>query len=111
MTDRELLERAAKAAGYAVIGWDNALPDTPIVAGDRYGHGTTVKWVWMPLVDDGDALRLAVDLQLDVYVRGEWIEAVGPMGAPQKVHYNGADARRDAARLAIVRAAAAMVKP
>ena len=66
MNDRELLVAAAKAAGYAVIGWDNALPDTPIVTGDRFGCGATVKWVWMPLADDGDALRLAVSLGISI---------------------------------------------
>ena len=102
-TDRELLKLAAKAAGIAV-DWRKGV-DCLCYSGSPYNEA------WNPLEDDGDALRLAVDLQLDVYVRGEWIEAVGPMGAPQKVHYNGADARREVARRAIVRAAAAMVKP
>ena len=103
MKDRELLEAAAKAAGHGVE-FDDA-------SGMTFMDTKHTGLLWNPLHNDGDALRLAVYLQLDVYVRGGWIEAVGPMGAPQKVHYNGADARRDAARLAIVRAAAAMVKP
>ena len=54
MTDRELLELAAKAAGLRVI-WPNeaVLPD-----------GSSIRW--NPLTDDGDALRLAVKLSLDV---------------------------------------------
>jgi len=56
MTDRELLEKAAKAAGIEVITtWENevvykAIPHYP----------------WNPLTDDGDALRLAVCLGLCV---------------------------------------------
>ena len=47
MTDRELLELAAKAAGLEVV--------TPTML--KYGQ-------WNPLTDDGDALRLAVKLNL-----------------------------------------------
>lgn len=51
MYDRELLELAAKAAGY------NAFP----------GHAAQMMDSgWNPLTDDGDALRLAVKLRLDV---------------------------------------------
>ena len=52
MTDREMLELAAKAAGMRVI-WPNeaVLPD-----------GRSIRW--NPLTDDGDALRLAVKLKL-----------------------------------------------
>ena len=53
MTDRELLELAAKAAGYVL------------------GKHTQKDWAftyggveWNPLTDDGDALRLAVRLRL-----------------------------------------------
>ncbi len=58
MTDRELLEKAAKAAGLAVI----------IPAAHQRGL-----WIegledeWNPLTDDGDALRLAVDLGITIY--------------------------------------------
>jgi hypothetical protein len=55
MTDRELLEAAAKAAGIEIWFSDN---DTPWVGGDKY--------VWNPLTDDGDALRLAVKLGFTV---------------------------------------------
>ena len=51
MTDKELLELAAKAAGVesnGVYGW--------------CVEGSDV--VWNPLTDDGDALRLAVKLGL-----------------------------------------------
>jgi hypothetical protein len=67
-TDRELLELAAKAAGYVVLA---------SLAG--HANGTTHWWkgaawglqiegvdgVWNPITDDGDALRLAVKLNID----------------------------------------------
>lgn len=63
MNDRELLELAAKAAGYEI---NFAEP-----VNDWYPHGydketgDVEKW-WNPLADDGDALRLAVKLRLDI---------------------------------------------
>jgi hypothetical protein len=53
MTDRELLELAAKAAG---IEFNNKrCPTGALYCGPKHG------W-WNPLTDDGDALRLAVKL-------------------------------------------------
>ena len=55
MTDRELLELAAKAAEIGPLSWIE--PDgTKIVTNVR----------WNPLTDDGDALRLAVKLRINV---------------------------------------------
>lgn len=48
MSDRELLELAAKAAGYTL------------------GSTTLDDGYWDPLIDDGDALRLAVRLKFHV---------------------------------------------
>lgn len=56
MTDREMLELAAKAAG-TVVEFTNNRPVTFI-------DGDTVHQAWNPLEDDGDAFRLAVDLGL-----------------------------------------------
>ena len=57
MTDRELLEMAAKA----------------IHAPENYANkaymGGWFSW-WNPLTDDGDALRLAVKLGIDVEMHG-----------------------------------------
>ena len=53
MTDRELLELAAKACGELTPSW--------------YGNSDYMDGVlsrWNPLTDDGDALRLAVKLGL-----------------------------------------------
>jgi hypothetical protein len=59
MEDRELLERAAKAAGIAGE-WDEYWGFKRYVHDpDAYSHEKP--WAtWKPLTDDGDALRLAV---------------------------------------------------
>ena len=57
MTDRELLELAAKAAGYE-IGWIGGIAWAQ--DGDKFVE------CWNPIADDGDALRLAVALGLQV---------------------------------------------
>jgi hypothetical protein len=64
MTDHELLEFAAKAAGIDVeasVLWGSHLTDAP---GKR----------WNPMLDDGDALRLAVALKLKVDVDASYTE-------------------------------------
>ena len=62
MSNRELLELAAKAAGIRINHWvyDNE-DDSPSVL-ESGG-------IWNPLTDDGDALRLAVKLkfEIDIY--------------------------------------------
>ncbi len=55
--DRELLELAARAAGYEVEFMP--MSGANIVSGPRVG-------LWRPLEDDGDALRLAVELGICV---------------------------------------------
>ena len=62
MNDRELLEAAAKAAGIKVLAGFQAERDAA-------GHGDVGLWAscttcWNPLTDDGQALRLAVTLDL-----------------------------------------------
>lgn len=57
MTDRNLLEAAAKAGELSLIA---GAPD------DARGVFTTLGW-WNPLTDDGDALRLAVKLDIWPY--------------------------------------------
>jgi hypothetical protein len=110
--DRKMLELAAKAAGYVVLS---------SVAG--YADGTThwwkgaawglqikdVEWIWNPLVDDGDAFRLAVKLGLRVYPS----EQIGNKGQASVNHFGTLWVHEDvsddpyaATRRAIVRAAA-----
>ena len=68
MTDRELLELAAKAAGVALY-WSDDDPECDWVQGTYPripDYKVLEKWtwkVWNPLTDDGDALRLAVKLR------------------------------------------------
>ena len=60
MTDRELLEYAAKAGGITGIKWHESGE-----GGWLDGCGAPSTW-WNPLTDDGDALRLAVKLHLSI---------------------------------------------
>ena len=53
--DRELLELAAKAAGELTPDW---------YGNNAYFDGVLKRW--NPLTDDGDALRLAVNLGMDI---------------------------------------------
>ena len=63
MSDRELLELAAKAAGYTKLKKD--IFGFHRVIGE-HEDGLLCMVEWNPLTDDGDALRLAVKLGLDV---------------------------------------------
>jgi hypothetical protein len=99
MTDRELLELAAKAAGIEL--WHE----------DVFTKGLTQKisqngiLCWNPLTDDGDALRLAVKLRLSL----EWWQ-IGVSAHSQQYelgvieHFDGAP--QASTRRAITRAAA-----
>jgi len=74
MTDRELLELAAKAVGIDLC-WNDA--EAPGYYSDFRGMP---QWeYWNPLVFDGDALRLAVKLNLWEAVR----LAHRQLGAPE----------------------------
>jgi len=108
MTDRELLEAAAKAAG--VFVW----PD--VYDSERGLHHGTCGW-WNPLTDDGDALRLAVRKCFHVCVfaasNTAGIQSPGFIEvwqdgdfAPLVVEYVQGGAYEAATRRAIVRAAA-----
>jgi hypothetical protein len=106
MTDRELLELAAKAAGIEGAylefwGGTGIAPDDP--------NGG----LWNPLADDGDALRLAVKLGLTVEADANDGDcAAYHPGHPSSaaVEWGGMDpdVRLAATRRAIVRAAAAI---
>lgn len=91
-TDRELLDLAAKAAGIEGVNFDRARRD----------------WSWNPLDDDGNALRLAV--KLDIVFRCingvafAWKDGICDMQEPYS------DDRCAAVRRAIVRAAAEIGK-
>jgi hypothetical protein len=112
MTDRELLEAAAKAAGKKVHTRNQA-------DRDACGAGDVGLWIsegqtcWNPLTDDGDALRLAVKLNINLSFYPEpdvcepWVEALSPETASDELL--AADPLA-ATRRAIVRAAAEIGK-
>ena len=101
MNDRELLEMAAKAAGLRVKTWDGHTGVMCAIDNDQYGR------MWMPLTDDGDALRLAVGLKIGI----EFFNGFGDVRAYFKDSHleepYGSDISA-ATRRAIVRAAAAI---
>lgn len=98
MTDKELIELAAKAAGYKYS------------KSGRYIVVDGIPANWNPLEDDGDALRLAVKLELDIYNSCISVRAIHrdrDMGA--SVICRGSNPKMDpfaATRRAIVSAAA-----
>lgn len=105
MTDRELLEMAAKAAGLEIH-------TVRQVERDEEGCANSGLWIvngstcWNPLTDDGDALRLAVKLRLEVFVeRVENQTSVGCWTGNYGVQRHEGDPYA-ATRRAIVRAAA-----
>ena len=103
MTDRELLEKAAKAAGIEPTEYQSEDTDNLWIHVGESGVAD-----WNPLINDGDALRLAV--QMSIQVRpgpydclatsngSVFVAAAEPWGEDPYV-----DARR-----AIVRAAASL---
>jgi hypothetical protein len=102
MNDRELLEMAAKAAGRA-IRWDGAVA----VLMD-YEPGIDGCSAWNPLTGDGDALRLAVKLELGIEVMLSLNETRAGDGDQEVVREKHGDDPYAATRRAIVRAAAAI---
>lgn len=139
LTDRELLELAAKAAGIkgwqskhgywnmtnaagehvvCCNGWARFNPDTGAEQSPTFSDAVA-EMNWNPLVDDGDALRLAIKLGvlLDVRYTDQamqrhnrvtyWIDP--EHGLPMRFDDCGADLAT-ATRRAIVRAAAEIGK-
>lgn len=111
MTDKELLELAAKAAGTKII----RITDTgmPLIHGkDENGK----HWdSWNPLTDDGDALRLAVKLKMQVQINEASVIAELPqsdIGETKEVieYFDEPEESYAATRRAIVRAAAEIGK-
>lgn len=107
MTDRELLEFAAKAVGYTTI-YMQCLTDSYMIVKELDSAR------WNPIADDGDALRLAVALQLGISippVSDGRVEVVTFYGSIiSVVEYPENDDRYAATRRAIVRCAAEIGK-
>jgi hypothetical protein len=119
MTDRELLELAAKAAGMSLTwGEKYKLGDDIIDCTDipyaKSNQPDEADMYWNPLTDDGDALRLAVKLGMSIVVKtfphGVYVDVYN--GQAQSAIEPLADVRfkvaneAAATRRAIVRAAA-----
>lgn len=118
-TDRELLELAAKAAGYNLVWGDVYIvdgenidcTDLPYV---RSNQQDEADWYWNPLEDDGGALRLAVKLGIEIHPDREVEEVVTAfcvrnpalIGLNTIEEFNGDEMA--ATRRAITRAAAQM---
>ncbi len=102
MTDKELLELAAKAAGY--VEWDWLASDGNLNVYDKKGR----QEAWNPLTDDGDALRLAVKLGITVDIIEE-ASGAGALHHKWCSEINNGDPYA-ATRRAIVRAAAEIGK-
>lgn len=100
-SDRELLELAAKAVGYDVSK-DSHIPSggmwiSELISGD---------FEWNPIANDGDALRLALTLNIIVGVGQAWTDGSKQYGAMYDGYPEGELFK--ATRLAIVRAASAI---
>lgn len=107
MTDRELLELAAKAAGLVVDRKWQAQRDAIC------DHSKASLWIfdgstaWNPLKDDGDALRLAVKLRIyfSIHLQGYSSAVTAQSIVDSYTELCGCD-EMAATRRAIVRAAA-----
>lgn len=118
MTDREMLELAAKAAGIDGV-WHEKWRCLVYMGAPPFVGGV-IHHTWSPLTDDGDALRLAVQCGLEVsFVDDEsgreGLDIRACVGFPAsterpcRIKYVFEDHRGDifaATRRAIVRAAA-----
>lgn len=102
ISDRELLEMAAKAVGIKHPGGEHC------VNGPAVWDCVKLKW-WRPLTDDSDALRLAVAIGMNIEIE---VDQAG-FTCASAVDYSNAvlieyhnNNPMDATRRAIVRAAA-----
>lgn len=102
MTDKELLELAAKANGGLVyvqdMGW---------IYEDAEGNRGS--W-WNPLGDDGDALKLAVKLRFNIEIDAHEVFVAGKDAENHQLFEWHCDDAMKATRRAIVRAAAEIGK-
>ena len=106
MTDKEMLEAAAKAAGISTVAWGMQFDQIGWFCNPTGEH-------WNPLADDGDALRLAVKLGLRVQCVELDRANVDDGDDESPLTWQAVTTKFDpyaATRRAIVRAAAAMAK-
>jgi hypothetical protein len=108
MTDRELLEAAARAAGMDGWRWTGSSM-AKMIDPNRPESTGSIGPNWNPLVDDADAFRLGVKLRIDIWHHTAHTAAGKAPGF--KIRSSGIDSEADrpaATRRAIVMAAAAL---
>lgn len=119
MTDKELLELAAKACGYKQVSAsyhsdDDGFPTSEfwyLHVKDLYDGKSGSSCVWNPLTDDGDALRLAVKLRMEIIHLSDGVEVSSYDNKVCEAEYPSEEQDPYAAtRRAIVRAAAEIGK-
>lgn len=110
MTDKELLELAAKAAGIDVIRsrLDDPANMDMLISNSKRNIGQ-IAGAWNPLTDDGDAFRLAVKLHLEIFCGHEQSEVASYDSEHSAMEWQKDDPLA-ATRRAIVRAAAEIGK-
>lgn len=103
MSDRELLERAAKAAGIGpTLCYESRRNCLRLGERDSYR-------LWRPLTDDGDAFRLAIKLNIHI-MRFETMTTTQPLFSVYAFDERDDGDPYAATRRAIVRAAAEIGK-
>lgn len=116
MDDHELLEMAAKAVGFEVLPNIEILGEGVWIA-EKYRSifsGERPEYLWNPLMDDGDALRLAMSLDIHVNrysgatTAKEWTSS---LSFTEHDHWSiNSNDKMKSTRRSIVRAAAAIGK-
>jgi len=116
MTEREMLEFAAKAYGFGsdsggFVWTESEYPRGSITNGAlwNYKGWRDTAELWNPLADDGDALRLAAALRIDITNLKDRVSAACDDSFYSVSTPDGSD-RAAGIRLAITKAAAAAGK-
>jgi len=106
MNDKELLELAAKASDYGLTYKRQISNET-----HEWVSDDGLFWQWNPLIDDGQALRLAVKCRIDVEVFNDTTLSWVMIGCGYfEIEEKHNDDQYAATRRAIVRAAAEIGK-
>lgn len=103
MTDRELLEAAARAAGHKIRAGGQVVQ----IGHDKYFIGRTEGKGWDPFQSNADAFRLMVDCEVEARFCDD-VVTCRVYGKNIEVTERAGTNKHAATRRAIVRAAAAM---
>jgi len=102
MTDKELLSLAAKAIGLKITHMP--MSELTVI------EGKELSTIWNPLSDDGDALRLAMKLDLTICTHGQGIYVSSVQNMLASARECNDEDRPVLVRRTIVRAAAEIGK-